>query len=447
MRETFRAYYRPSDTELAEIWANGIIVLDTNTLLNFFRYTPSTRDEFLQVLDRLKPALWIPHHVGVEFHKRRLTVIKTTTDAFGKITAALDSAQKDIESALNAYKHHPSISRTELMGEVSDFFIKLSETLEQQRREHADRISTKGDADATFSRITGLFDGKVGSPFSTEELDAICSEGETRYEKGVPPGFKDKDKTNENQFGDLIIWKEILRLGKERELPLIFVTDDTKDDWWWRSGGETQGPRVELVDEYWNHARQRIHFYEPLRFLEYARKHTDLAVSRESLDEVEEVSSGNSRAQRVLLERQRSLERSQAALIRRLERAPSSPHGSSEVRRLEIEDEELASDEETIARHLAMMRAKSNHSPFSFTDESTELSPDELHRLAEDSRKNIERAEFLLATTQQRRQDIAREIKRRTATSDRFRMQTIREFDRVRDELQEVSLALSELNE
>lgn len=281
LRNSFRAYYPPTNGELAEIWTDGIIVLDTNTLLNFFRYTPSTRDEFLGVLEKLHGSLWIPHHVGLEFHRRRLGVISTTSEAFSKVTESLTRAKKDIASTLDGYKHHPSLNRSEILREVGDFFANLSQKLGTQHEEHHQRVVTGGDADQTFQRISDLFSGRVGKALTVDELDFLYEEGKTRYEQKVPPGYKDKDDSDSNQYGDLIIWKEILNLGAEKKQHVIFVTDDTKEDWWWIHRGETQGPRVELVDEYWEHAERRIHFYEPLRFLEYAKVRTNTEISRQ----------------------------------------------------------------------------------------------------------------------------------------------------------------------
>ena len=293
MRESFRAYYTPNQDELAEIWNEGLVVLDTNALLNLFRYTQGTREEFLSVLEKLSGSLWLPNHVAREFHRRRLDVVFTTSEAFSKIIDSLGRAENEIKTAANAFKHHPSINRDELLEQVSEFFQGLAKKLEEQHCAHDAQIIANGGAEETFQRISTLFEGKVGVAFTREECAAICAEGVTRYEEETPPGYRDRNNKNENEYGDLIIWKEILRHGKETTRPVIFVTDDRKDDWWWKSHGETRGPRVELVDEFWESAHRRVHFYEPLRFLEYAKEQVGVEISSQSLEEVQEVSSAD----------------------------------------------------------------------------------------------------------------------------------------------------------
>lgn len=447
MRDSFRAYYRPTDNELAEIWSEGIIILDTNTLLNFFRYTPGTRDEFLGVLEKLQGSLWLPHHVGLEFHRRRLGVISTTSEAYGRITDSLNKAENDIGTTLNGYKHHPSINRGELLNEVRDFFAALAQKLEVQKGEHHDRVVKRGDAEQTFQRISELFAGKVGTAFTREEHDLICEEGATRYENKVPPGYKDKDDKNPNQYGDLIIWKEILRLGAEKKLPVIFVTDDTKEDWWWKPGGETQGPRVELVDEYWSEAQRRIHFYEPLRFLEYAKERTNSQISRESLEEVEEVSSANSRAQRVLRERQGRLEEQQARLIRQLERRRTEQLSASERHELHSELEMLGGQHRALEAHLGMLQEQREHHMRNFDAHRHATDSKEALASVSEDRDEIAQLEAHLSALSRRRDVIDRQLRRGSESDQRVQQMWERQMHQLQDELHEVNLALDELNE
>jgi hypothetical protein len=51
MRKTFSGYYRPTEDEFAEMWRNCLFVLDANVLLNLYRYSRKTSDEFLGILD------------------------------------------------------------------------------------------------------------------------------------------------------------------------------------------------------------------------------------------------------------------------------------------------------------------------------------------------------------------------------------------------------------
>lgn len=447
LRDSFRAYYRPTDDEIAEIWAEGIIVLDTNALLNFFRYTPGTRDEFLEVLEKLSKSLWIPHHVGLEFHRHRLGVISATSEAFTKVTESLVKAKNDIASTVNEFKHHPSLNRSEVSKEIDDFVEALTKKLANQKQEHYAGVIESGDAEQTFQRISDLFSARVG-PASTEaELKAFYEEGKIRYTKKIPPGYKDKDDTNPNQYGDLVIWKEILKQGKEKKLPMIFVTDDGKEDWWWKHAGQTQGPRVELVDEYWSHAERRIHFYEPLRFLQYAKKQTNTEVSPESLEEIEEVSSANSRVQRVLRERKVSLEAQQARLLRQFEDSQPKQVDPSMLRKMHSEYEDLMDQQQTLESRMKMARQQVESIVEDMSKHTDTSDRHQVIREFAERRAEIDKLEDHLATVTRNRKTMERQLLRGTDYQHRMMHSRDRQMSQVQAELQEVDLALEELNE
>lgn len=103
------------------------------------------------------------------------------------------------------------------------------------------------------------YDHVLPSP-SQEEIFKWCEEGQNRYKKEIPPGFKDaKNKDGVRKYGDLIIWKELLKFACKQEQDVIFITDDVKADWW-----ETQNnQRVfhsMLIDEFRKTGRNIIAF-------------------------------------------------------------------------------------------------------------------------------------------------------------------------------------------
>ena len=75
MSDLFREYYRPSDEEFSRLWQEATFVFDTNVLLHLYRYTPSTRNDLLKVIEALQQRIWIPHQVGLEFSRNRVSVI------------------------------------------------------------------------------------------------------------------------------------------------------------------------------------------------------------------------------------------------------------------------------------------------------------------------------------------------------------------------------------
>ena len=109
---------------------------------------------------------------------------------------------------------------------------------------------------------------------------AICKEGAFRYANQIPPGYKDAEtKGGIRQYGDLIIWKEILRQARQQKCDIIFVTNDEKPDWSMMSDNKEEkdtykplpeeigNPRRELLAEFEEETGQTIWFYNTSKFI------------------------------------------------------------------------------------------------------------------------------------------------------------------------------------
>ena len=81
------------------------------------------------------------------------------------------------------------------------------------------------------------------------QFDVIDKELERRLKFNLPPAYKDKGKQDKG-IGDYIIWKDIIKLGKDKNQDVVFVTGDEKADWFHQSMGTKIYPRFELVHEY-----------------------------------------------------------------------------------------------------------------------------------------------------------------------------------------------------
>lgn len=288
MKSAFRGYYPPTEDELEVLWTEGLLVLDTNALLNLFRYTANTRQEFLDVLTNRLADLWIPHHVGVEFHRRRLDVIYEQRDAFSAILKSIETASSSVAGQIQTYRRHPSLDANDLLKQVTDHFEAMKELVSSATEQYDNSGLEQEDTD-TFESVSALFDQRVGQPWGEEKLGKLYLRGAERFDRKVPPGYEDAKKPEPDRYGDLVIWEQLLEHARAVRKSAIFITDDSKQDWWHIKRGKTLGPRPELVDEYFAASGQRIHFYPPDRFLSFA-KERGLIVSDESLSEIQAVS-------------------------------------------------------------------------------------------------------------------------------------------------------------
>jgi hypothetical protein len=122
------------------------------------------------------------------------------------------------------------------------------------------------------------------------QLKSLALEGEERYKNEIPPGYRDgkKDASGDpfRKYGDLIIWKQIINKAKEATKPVIFVTDDKKDDWWLEQSGRTIGPRAELLQEFIAETSNNFWMYTVDRFIAEAAHIRNTKVNAEVIAEI-----------------------------------------------------------------------------------------------------------------------------------------------------------------
>lgn len=285
MKKLFQSHIPDSQHEIERVWKDALIVFDANTILNLYRYSNKSRSEFIALLKNLKERIWTPEQAAHEYFKNRASVI-------GDQTKAYESAKKSINElrdALGKDRGHPFIEETTLES-LSTILTKVEGELDENKEKQISRIP----ADDIMTEIVNIFDGRVGEKLSNDEFVAIFEEGAERYEQKVPPGYKDASKHDNpttfaqkrSVFGDLIVWKQTIARAKELTKPVIFVTDDAKDDWWLETQGKTIGPRIELLDEFHEKVGQKFYMYRPDQFLKHAKEQLHSEVSRETIDEI-----------------------------------------------------------------------------------------------------------------------------------------------------------------
>lgn len=264
MKSVFREFYNNEKVNFNSLDEDILIVFDTNTLLNIYRYSKPTRNTFLTSLEKVKDNIWIPYQVGLEFNlNRREAMLEIET----KGVKIADSIKNKVKSFVNDVKKDldsfpiKSIDGQVTRKEITESFEKEIYSLQENflNNEFKKLQVLIDNDDDKMNHLADLFEGKVGESFTQEQIHEICEEGKVRYEKNVPPGFKDKTKIGskiynalefESKYGDLILWKQIIQKAKlEKKRIIVFVTDDHKEDWWYEIKGKKIGARAELKNE------------------------------------------------------------------------------------------------------------------------------------------------------------------------------------------------------
>ena len=288
MKNLFPGHFKESDESLREVWETSLFVFDANILLNLYRYSDATRNEFLRILTKLKDRTWLPHRAAEEYLNNRLTVIDQQETSYDETVKLIEKLQLDLDNA----RQHPFVGK-EVMEKANVVFVELCDELKRNKSIHTNRISSDDIKDS----IAKIFGNSVGLPYDKNQLEVLISDGEERYKQRIPPGFKDGAKAGDSEvfsekcrkYGDLIVWSQAIDKAIEMNKGVVLVTDDKKEDWWEKFKGKTVGPRPELVKEFKDRANQTFHMYQADRFLELAREILGERVSEEIVEEIREV--------------------------------------------------------------------------------------------------------------------------------------------------------------
>lgn len=305
MRENFREYHPPTETELRQLWARGTIVLDTNVLLNLYRYPIAAREDMIAVLQNVRDRLWIPHHVALEYYRNRETVIESQLEVFEKVKRILGFARLESQlDALQLRRRHSLISTDAVMNDIKPILDKFESELAELEDKH---VKPTGH-DPVRDTLETLLAGKIGSAPSSLDVEAIIRDGEKRYRLGVPPGHADeKEKKQQKEYvhggvtyhpmyGDLILWKQLLRYAAEQKVThVMFVSDDEKTDWRVTStyrGHRESRPRPELAEEIRREAGVEVFaVYSSDSFLNLAKKILGVTIADATIPQVSDVNA------------------------------------------------------------------------------------------------------------------------------------------------------------
>ncbi|MEN7430867.1 MULTISPECIES: PIN-like domain-containing protein [Chromobacteriaceae] len=284
MRSAFPGHFTPTDDGFRELFNECIFAIDANVLLNLYRYSPDTRSALESALTMVKDRLFIPHQAAKEFLNNRLNVTAGQSEEY---TSAIKEIQ-NLAARLANKKKHPFLPETRLPG-FKEQVAELVQLLEDQKNRLLDKLID----DEILVFVENIFDGKVGEMTSEGELSIIIQCGEERYSKKIPPGYRDSPKGSledpSRKFGDLIVWKQIIMHASQIKKPVIFITDDKKDDWWLEQSGRTIGPRTELREEFIRDVGKNFWMYTVDKFIEIIAETSETIINKKVFEEIREV--------------------------------------------------------------------------------------------------------------------------------------------------------------
>ena len=285
-----RTLYTPSvidEATEADLWRNAIIVFDTCALLDFYYMTVEYQRIMAEILTYLSDRIWLPAQVMAEYEKNHdSAMLKPKEEKYRakdiQNNRLVDDLKKYIELWEKQY-YHPYLGDDKLnkvkaaLNIIEPKIAEVKTIVAMEYQERRREIDAIGQNDVLNNVVHTLH---YGVPFTFAEIKQIVEEGAFRYANLIPPGYKDSEtKEGIHQYGDLIIWKEILRYAKNENRDIIWISNDTKSDWVIAdetntnpkaekpANDEIGKPRRELLVEFYEETGHTIWFYQTADFI------------------------------------------------------------------------------------------------------------------------------------------------------------------------------------
>jgi len=221
-----------------------VFVLDTNVLLVPYTVGKDSLSLLQEKFSELvkDKRLVVPAQVLREFLKNRPL----------KITEVYQQLQRKLDG-LKAYETgtYPLLEQEKEYQDLKESESELARHLDSYRerlKSLIDALRSWGHDDPVMRAYRSVF---TKTAIRESDLDdaKLLNDLEWRIDNKIPPAYKDASKADSG-IGDLIIWHTILNVGASDASDVVFVTNETKADWWHRSENHTLMPRIELVEEF-----------------------------------------------------------------------------------------------------------------------------------------------------------------------------------------------------
>ncbi|WP_161895379.1 PIN-like domain-containing protein [Gordonia spumicola] len=293
----FSDFFEHSDPDLvdnADTRRRALYAIDANILINLYRYSDDTADQYIRALGQMQSSLFVPHQAIKEFWANRDHVRKGVhhSEAKGKI----ESAKKVLIKSFREWSIRSNVSvdstSSELVGGIDEAVAAMMAHIDASSSNHAEGVT-----DAIIAGLNEAIGDRVGEPPTASQRDSLLAEFNNRVKAGKDtPGAADIGKGDDRSAGDFIFWTQCLdevqrlRSGAEGPLDLTIVTDEVKEDWVRPSApGSAKRARLGLVREYYDRTGGTLRLVDRSGILEIAMSQFGADVTDAAREQVDNV--------------------------------------------------------------------------------------------------------------------------------------------------------------
>jgi len=234
------------------------IFLDTNVLLFFYKVSNKVKGNFISFLKENIGNIFITEHIKNEFLKSRIKVINED------FLNVLNHVPYELKKQSNKITHFININKS-ILDDYDEIYLELKEIESNLSKTH-DKLSAEINKNLEenknikyndilleeYSRI------QIIDNITEKELKFIREQYKMLKEKASVcfPGMMDGKQKNENEDGDFIIFHEMMKYMKEHDTNIVFLTNDTKKDWFEIDENNKRHPQITYIESTYNNTKR-----------------------------------------------------------------------------------------------------------------------------------------------------------------------------------------------
>lgn len=304
LKKLFPEFYQDNlDKKHLTGQSDNLIVLDTNYILEVIKSPTIVSKQYVEAIEKVQNNIYIPYLVALEFNFNKSKRKKMKIREIDNYKNAINNNIVKLKGKIADINFINSDNKSAFTKDIISLTEQYSENIQSLIDKNVKSMVTN-EQEELYNRLISVIENKIGEQYTQEWIQEIEKEGITRFEKKIPPGFNDEKKEDpedplseeslreygelsyHRKFGDLLIWKDIIRFSEncsKNGKKVIFVTDDgkskNKNDLLYKVGNLTVGPNIYLMNELQREAKKELYIVNNLRFIQLVNNLSDEQVN------------------------------------------------------------------------------------------------------------------------------------------------------------------------
>lgn len=164
----FKSQIPPTTAEIRDALAKGLVSLDANVLLSFYRFSPTAQKALGEILGALGDRLWVSHQAVREFWRNRCAAIDGRNQATESVRQSLEEGERKLTQAVDTWAKQTAVPielKEAVKGKLTAGFANAAALIEGEAT-GGGQATYAAETDAVVTTLRTLLESRVGPPLA-----------------------------------------------------------------------------------------------------------------------------------------------------------------------------------------------------------------------------------------------------------------------------------------